>query len=369
MAKRYGTLPDRLLRELMETGFIKGAKPENVSPASLDLSMSEEVYRVNGMFQPRLGETIRSLLHRLDIRPHPIGSPFERDVVYLARLNETLALPHDVYGYCNPKSSTGRHDVHVRVLADGVPRYDAVTPAGFNGELWAVIVSRSYPIIAPVGQPLSQLRLFNKDTRISEEELEISFRKHGMLYSLDGQPIAYEDVRIREGDGSVILTLDLESENVGFEYSGRQGVVDLSRGSGSHYAEDFYTPIKRPKNGLLFLRRQEFYILSTLEAVLVPPTLACEMVSMDERFGEFRSHYAGFIDPGWGFGVEGGGVGRPLTLEVRPFEDMVIVSGQPIARVKFERMMDLPDTHYDRKESNYLGQRGAKLAKHFKSAV
>ncbi|MFZ2706806.1 MAG: 2'-deoxycytidine 5'-triphosphate deaminase, partial [Minisyncoccia bacterium] len=147
MSKKLGALPDRILHEMISVEFIKGSLPEHVGPASLDLCVSEEMYRVNGMFQPKMGEPIRALIKRLDVRPHQEGVPFEREVVYLVRLKESLKLLHGVYGYCNPKSSTGRHDVHTRVLADGVPRYDAVTPAGFEGELWAVIIPHSYPVI------------------------------------------------------------------------------------------------------------------------------------------------------------------------------------------------------------------------------
>lgn len=366
MSKNHGALPDSLLHQMIEVGFIKGAEKKHVGPASIDLCISDEIYRVSGMFQPRIGETIKSLLGRLDVRTHGIGMPFEHDVVYLARLRESLTLPRSVYGYCNPKSSTGRHDVHVRILADGVPRYDAITPAGFSGELWAVIVSHSYPVVIHPSEPLSQLRLFNADTRISEEELEIAFKRDKILWTLQGELIQYRDMAIRENDGSVILTLDLQSKNVGYEYLGRQRILDFSNGKKAYDASDFFAQLK-PEDGRVFLRRGGFYILSTTEAVRVPPTLACEMVPMDERSGEFRSHYAGFIDPGWGYGPNGKGRGRPLTLEVRPFEDLVIADKHPIAKIKFEWMARVPDLHYDAKEDcNYGTQSGPVLAKHFK---
>lgn len=364
--KKLGALPDRLLHQMIDSGFINGSSSNHVGPASFDLCVSNEMYRVNGMFQPRIGETIRHLLTRLDSQRHKLGMPFEREVVYLVRLNESLKLPHGVYGYCNPKSSTGRHDVHIRVLADGVPRYDAVTPSGFVGELWAVIIARSYPVIISSGEPLSQLRLFNADTRLSEEEIEIAFTKHGLLHTLDGESISYNDVKIRDNDGSIILTLDLKSEIAGYKCSGEQRILDFSKGKNTHDSESFFEQIKVCGDHVR-LRRGEFYILSTAEAVRVPPTLACEMVPMDERSGEFRSHYAGFIDPGWGYGKEGDGKGRPLTLEVRPFEDLVMFDKHPIAKIKFERMSEVPDKHYDSKAvSNYCTQDGPKLAKHFK---
>ncbi len=366
MSRNKGALHDWLIQELMTADFVKGADAKNVGPASLDLCISDEVYRVNGMFLPRPGEKIKSLMNRLEAVPHAVGMPFEHEVTYLARLRESLALPRGVYGHCNPKSSTGRHDVHVRVIADGVPRYDAVTPAGFSGELWMVIVARSYPVIIPEGEPLSQLRLFNADTRISEEELEVAFRRDGILFTLEGEPIMYGNIPIHENNGSILLTLDLQSEIIGYEYSGRQRILDFGKGKKSYDSSDFFNPMK-VENDRIFLRRGGFYILSTAEAVCVPPTLACEMVPMEAQSGEFRAHYAGFIDPGWGYGKDGEGKGRPLTLEVRPFEDLIIAAGQPIAKIGFERMASVPYFHYDSKaECNYGRQSGPKLAKHFK---
>ncbi|MCD5381381.1 MAG: 2'-deoxycytidine 5'-triphosphate deaminase, partial [Candidatus Pacebacteria bacterium] len=119
------------------------------------------------------------------------------------------------------------------------------------------------------------------------------------------------------------------------------------------------------EDGALRLERDKFYILSAAERVRIPADLASEMVPMDERSGDFRSHYAGFLDPGWGCGAEGEGEGRPFTLEVRPFEDLVVRSGQPIAKIRFEKMIETPDFHYDTKQSNYLVQSGPKLSKHF----
>lgn len=367
MSKKLGALPDYLLHEMVASGeFIKGADLNNIGPASLDLCVSKEVYRVNGMFLPRKGEKIQSLLSRLDARPHQVGAPFEHEVTYLARLNESLALQCGVYGYCNPKSSTGRHDVHVRVLADRVPSYDSVEPSGFSGELWAVIVARSYPVIIPSGEPLSQLRLFSADTRLSEEEIEVMFSRWKTLYTLAGECISYNDVLVRDNDGSISLTLDLESKIVGWEYSGQQRILDFTQGKKAYDSRDFFRPIA-VHDERVHLRRGGFYILSTAEAVRVPPCLACEMVSVNARMGEFRAHYAGFIDPGWGYGRDGSGKGRPLTLEVRPFEDLVIMKNQPIAKIEFERMMGVPDLHYDQKvECNYGTQSGPKLAKHFK---
>lgn len=366
MTKLFGALPDTRLSELMNSGAILGAKEENVSPASLDLSLSSEIYRINGVFQPRVGESVLDAMSRLDARPHNLSLPLEYEVVYLAKLNESLVLPSDVYGYCNPKSSTGRHDLHVRIIADGIPRYDTIAPKGFSGDLWAIIVPRSYPVILPEGQPISQLRLFNKDTRFTEKDLQETFSKHQMLFTLKGEPIPSSEVAIGDNDGSVMLTLDLESPISGYRYIGRKNVLDFGKGVNSYEYSEFFEPIE-VKNGFTLLRKGEFYILSTAEAVSIPPEFASEMVPMDERSGEFRSHYAGFLDPGWGYGKNGEGKGRPFTLEVRPFEDMIVSNHHPIARIKFEKMSEVPKVHYDaRSGSNYNIQNGPKLAKHFK---
>ncbi len=360
---KSGALPYQTMLEMMASETINGAKKENVNPASLDLSLSDEIYRVEGIFLPHPGEEIVSLMDKIQHSKHDFAYPLDQDVTYLARLNETIALPDDVYGFCNPKSSTGRIDVHVRVLANGVSRYDVV-PKGYKGPLWLAINPRSFPVKISVGDKLTQLRLFNKDTRLDEKELEEVMNKEPLIYDSEGLPIGYERLKIKDGDGSIILRLDLEQEIVGYECFGSNRVMDFSKRK-FYLADEFFRKI-RMEGDHVYLKRGGFYILSTKEAVVVPPSFACEMAPMDARSGEFRSHYAGFIDPGWGYGKDGEIKGRPLTLEVRPFEDMVVRHKQVIAKIKYERMMELPDVIYDAiATSNYITQSKAKLSKHF----
>jgi dCTP deaminase len=170
---------------------------------------------------------------------------------------------------------------------------------------------------------------------------------------------------VSDGDGSVVLTLDLDGEdNPGYEGIVSDNVLDLSQ-IGHYDHKKFFKKIEK-KNGCVHLKKDAFYLFATHEAVRVPPELACEMIPMDVRSAEFRSHCAGFIDPGWGWGIRAEGKGRPLTLEVRPLEDLVVRQGQPIAKVKFERMTDMPPQSYDTISSNYIVQSGPMLAKHFK---
>jgi len=362
-----GALPNQIIRKYIEKGYIKNSKEENISPASLDLSISSEVYRVDGIFLPKKKETVRDILSHdhIGATKFDLSSPMEKNVTYLAKLNEVFDLPEDIYGYCNPKSTTGRNDMHVRVLADGVSRYDTVAPKGYKGELWAAITPKSFPVKMSEEQPLTQIRLFNEDTRFTEDELKMEMENHKLLWSLDGRCYSYDNMKIKDGDGSIILTLDLSQDVVGYKGRRTNKLVDLTKGVGANKKEDFFEPVQK-YGDCVHLEKGGFYILSTYQAVRVPPGFACEMAPMDERSGEFRSHYAGFFDPGWGYGKNGEGRGRPITLELRPFEDLIIRHAQPIGRIKYERMAEIPEVSYDDKEtSNYRVQTGPKLSKYF----
>lgn len=363
--EKVGALPSQTIEEMIAREAIVGADSANVRPASLDLSLSEEVYSVQGIFQPRANETVREVLDLIEKKPHDLSQPMQRGEMYIARLNETLHLPRDVYGFCNPKSTTGRLDIHVRLIADGVPRYDTVSPAGWEGELWVSIVPKTFPIIASAGQSLNQLRFFNHDTRLSQSELEEAMNTHGLIWDKEQEtPFSHEELSVRERDDSLILSLDGFHELIGYRGVPSDTPIDLAN-VGGYSATDFFEPVIK-NDGYIYLKQNEFYILSTREGVKVPPDLACEMVPMDERSGEFRSHYAGFIDPGWGYGKDGEATGRPLTLEVRPFEDLVARDGQPIAKIRFERVTKTPTQNYDAMDSNYTAQSGPKLAKQFR---
>ncbi len=197
-----GALSSAQLHALVRAKFIVGAKKEHIRPASLDLSLSSEIYKVEGVFQPRPSETIRDLMRLIKKEKHDLKEPLERGLIYLARLNESLALPKTVYGYCNPKSTSGRIDLHVRVLADGVSRYDATTPSGYTGELWIVIQPKSFPVKLAEGVTLSQLRLFNGDTRFTELDLEVAMQEHQLLWrQKEKKPLDYDEIKIRDNDG------------------------------------------------------------------------------------------------------------------------------------------------------------------------
>jgi dCTP deaminase len=360
---KKGALPSQMILEMIQAGCITDALETNVKPSSLDLSISDEIYKVEGIFQPKKHETVRQVLDIIKKTKHSLDKPLEREQMYIIRLNEKLELPESVYAFCNPKSTSGRIDLHVRLIADGMSRYDSIK-AGWKGELWISVVPKTFPVKLYKGVGLNQLRFFNQDTRLTDLELEIAMKRYKLLWRQKGEAYEYQEIKVRDNDSSIILTLDLENDVLGYVGEVSENVVDLSK---MHFyeAKKFFKPIKK-KGDYVYLKKGAFYILSTFEAVKVPPDLACEMVPMDERSGEFRSHYAGFIDPGWGWGTKGEGKGRPLTLEVRPFEDLIVRQGQPIAKIRFEKVTETPLASYDAIGSNYSVQTGPKLAKHFK---
>jgi len=361
-----GALPDGAIREMMESGFIKGADAQNVNPGSLDLSLSDECYRTNGLYLPRRGERVRDMLNEYGARRHDLSTPFECQVTYMIRLRESLVLPKTVYGYCTPKSSTGRTDVHVRSVGDGVERFDTIAPAGFAGDLWLAVCSKSFPVLLKEGEKMLQARFFTADTRFDETELETAMARHPLIFNpYQSQPISYGEITASDRDGSILLSIDLAGSGiVGYEARRTSKILDFA--ARDINPDEFFQRVTLSASGRLHLRRDNFYILSTFESVCVPPWLACELVPMDHRTGDLRSHYAGFIDPGWGCGQDGEGLGRQLTLELRPFEDIVLRPGQTVAKATFEKMVRPPDRHYDMLDtSHYRLQAGPGLAKQF----
>ncbi len=360
MARKNGALPAQTIHDLIRAGCILNAPALHVQPASLDLTLSHEVYRMQAIVLPRRNEPIRDLIKRFGF-PYQANF-FERGAVYLIRLRERLDLLADVYGTVNPKSTTGRLDMHVRLVVDGVPRFDVV-PKGHKGDLWLYVISHSFLVRADEGTPLVQLRLFNADTRFGQVETTLAMREYQLLWSPDGTPYSVDDIKITDNDGMCILTLDTECNPVGWRARRSSPLINLAH-IGAYDPTAFFESVEI-RDEYMYLD-EGFYIFSTREYVRVPPQLACEMQPTDDRSGEFRAHYAGFIDPGWGWGASGEGKGRPLTLEVRPFEKMLVGRGRPIAKIGFERMAEVPETLYDTGTPNYGTQSGPRLAKQFK---
>lgn len=370
-AAEHGILPAQAIRALFQRGRIRSPRApdtDQIQPASLDLRLGAVAYRVRASFLPGADTRVtdkldRLRLHAIDLRD---GAVLETGCVYIVPLLEELALADDISATTNPKSSTGRLDVFTRVITDGGRAFDTV-PAGYHGPLYAEISPRTFPVLVREGSRLSQIRFRIGHSVVSDEELQAVHVAHGIVSGpagADGEPT---EATI---SGGVHLTIDLAGEGPGslIGYRGKRhtGVIDVDAKSAQD-ALDFWEPIHHRGRSELILDPNEFYILVSREAVHVPPLFAAEMVPFDPLVGEFRVHYAGFFDPGFGHAAIGG-AGARAVLEVRSHEVPFIVEhGQTVGRLVYEHMLDRPDSLYGEGiGSNYQGQ-ALKLSKHFRA--
>lgn len=360
MAHDHGVLPDFVISELMDHGYIEGIDPSFINPASLDMPLADEAYRLEAIFQLKPGQHVRMALNDVGALRHNLANPLEVGVPYLIRIAGSWSLPQSVYGYANPKSSTGRLNLFARLVADGIGMYDHLSK-GWSDELWLLVRADSFPVLLHPGIAVSQMRFFSGKAFVDDLHLEFAVKKHGLLYSPEGRKIKKSDIPMH-GD-SVLLGLAV-GEEFGYECRPSHRPLDLSK-VGEYDPLDYFQPITA-RGGSFLLRKNSFYILSTLERVKVNADMSAELRAIDIRLGEFRSHAARFIDPGWGCDAGGKGNGSSITLEVIPYEDMLVREGQTIARIRFEHMQEAPRKPYTVANSNYVGQRGPKLSKHFR---
>ncbi len=359
--RAVGILPSQSISLMIASGEVALAEPQaegQVQPASHDLRLGAVAYRVRASFLPRPGGRVQGKLD--DLALHAIslsqGAVLETGCVYIVPLLEELMLPPDVEASANPKSSTGRLDVFTRVIADGVGAFDQI-PRGYRGPLYAEICPQTFPIVVRKGSRLSQIRFRNGPAADSDATLrELQSRER--LVSTEDADIA----------GGIALSVDLKGDEtglVGYRARRHTGVVDVDK-VGSYPTEDYWDPIYVKDKHRLILDPDQFYILASKEAVHVPPSHAAEMVPFNPLVGEFRVHYAGFMDPGFGHAAAGGN-GSRVVLEVRSHKvPFILEDGQIIGRLIYERMTETPETLYGQGlKSNYQGQ-GLKLSKHFK---
>jgi dCTP deaminase len=365
MFDQTGTFPSQYIQTMIDQGMISDVQQDAVQPASLDLSISDEIYRMKGVFLPKRGESIRDIIRHGTLYRYNLDHPLECGAVYVVRLNESLALPQDVYAYANNKSSSGRVNLQVRLITDGVSKFDKV-PSGYRGELWAIVSPKSFSIKLSKGDRLNQIMFFNADTRLDGTAYEQLHRDIGIMFDAEQQKCALDDIHF--GHDDIPMTIDLEQDIVGYKCSPSAGtVLDFSRRD--HDPLEFFEPIPRPKDGSLVLKDNEFYILSTIESIAIPPDYAVEMIAYDTSKGEFRSHYAGFFDPGFGYGIDGSVGGTPAVLEVLTQDnEFYLRHGQPVCRMVYSTLAEPAQMIYgaDGLGSNYAHQRGPQLGKFFK---
>jgi dCTP deaminase len=340
-----GILPSQAIAALIERGAISSKVPigaGQIQPASLDLRLGARAFRVRASFMPgpaskTEAQIERFVLHTVDLGP---GAVLEVGCVYVAEIEEALALPSGVAGVANPKSSTGRLDVFTRVIADHGPGFDQTGP-GYRGRLYLEICPQTFPILVRTGSRLSQIR----------------FRG-----TAAGSPAASHP---RE----VTLSVDLSGGGpyplIGYRAKRHTGVIDVDR-AGAYDIDEFWEPLMVTPQKRLILDPDEFYILASKEAVLVPATHAAEMEPFNALMGEFRVHYAGFFDPGFGL-TETGGRGSRAVLEVRSHKvPFILEDRQMIGRLIYEPLSEPPAQLYGREIGSHYQAQALKLSKHFR---
>jgi dCTP deaminase len=289
-------------------------------------------------------------MHQMDLSG---GAVLERGCVYLIPLMEHMSLPEGLTAVANAKSSTGRLDLLTRLVADGGTEFDRL-PEGYDGPIYAEVCPRSFSVLVRPGMRLNQLRLRQGQAVLSDSELgDLNAR----------EPLVGGQALIDNGLGFSVDLKPASGNLVGYRARPHSGVIDLDR-IGAYEAAEFWDEL-RTTQGRLILDPGAFYILVSRESVAIPADYAAEMAPYLAMVGEFRVHYAGFFDPGFGIGDTG--TGARGVLEVRCHEaPFVLEHGQVVGRLVYERMAARPDRLYGAGiKSNYQGQ-GLKLAKQFR---
>jgi dCTP deaminase len=359
---RPGILPDRDIAALFGSGALTSGRAldaDQIQPASLDLRLGATAYRVRASFLPGRDHKVLSKLERLKLHEIDLsaGAVLETGCVYIVPLLEALALPAEIAASANPKSSTGRLDIFTRVMTDHGQEFDKI-PAGYNGPLYLEVSPRTFPIVVRTGSRLSQIRFRTGSAMLDGAAL---------LDLHERETLVASEVPNISGNG-IALSIDLRGTGggvIGYRGKHHTGVVDVDK-RGAQDAADFWEPLTDRGQGELILDPDEFYILVSREAVHVPPDFAAEMTPFDPLVGEFRVHYAGFFDPGFGHS-QAGGTGSRAVLEVRSHEvPFILEHGQVVGRLVYEHMQARPDALYGADlQSNYQAQ-GLKLSKHFR---
>lgn len=364
-----GILPSQLLRDAIErTHEIRSLEPiaaDQIQPASLDLRLGNVAHRVRCSFLPgpdcTVAEKLTAMsLHTLDLSK---GAVLEKDCVYIVPLLEHLALRYRTSGSANPKSSTGRLNVFARVITDYGTEFDSVK-SNYSGPLYAELSPRSFSILVRTGSRLVQLRVRRGRPTSSNAALRRLHEEVGFDVVSAGSPISRELI-----EGGLAVTVDvsgtLQNGFVGYKAKKHTPVIDVD--VTDHYdVRDFWDPVFKANKEGIILGPEDFYILASREAVAIPTDQAAEMLAYDTLVGEFRVHYAGFFDPGFGM-AETGGKGSRAVLEVRAHEvPFLIEHGQIIGRLVYERLITRPDKLYGSAIGSSYQRQGLALSRHFK---
>ena len=340
---------------------LEDIEPDQFQPASMDLRLGSTAYRVRASFLPGPGSTVQDKLKELSMHEMDItnGGVLERGCVYIIPLLEAVALKYRTSGLGNPKSSTGRLDIFTRLITDYGTEFDRVKE-NYSGKLYAEVSPRTFSVLVRKGSRLSQIRIRRGNPPSSDEKLRRLHKEHELIESMSD-----EDIK-----NGIFVRVDVRGETtggvIGYKARNHSGLIDVDRKQ-AYEASDFWEPVYAPRRGGLVLDPTEFYILASQRSVKVPPGYAAEMIAYDTLVGEFRVHYAGFFDPGFGHSDAGGAQSRAV-LEVRSYEvPFVIEHGQVVGRLMYEPLTAVPTRLYGQGVgSSYQGQ-GIALSKHFRT--
>lgn len=364
-ARQTGVWPSQQIRDAADSGIITAINPldpAQIQPASLDLRLGETAYKVPASFLPGPGATVADKLQAFGVRAFDLaqGAVLRRGEVYIIPLQEGLELRKRMSGLANPKSSTGRLDVFARVITDRGSEFDTIRE-GYRGPLWLEVAPRSFDVKVRTGSRLAQLRIKTGSPQSSSASVKRLDERAPIVAAEAGMA----DIK----DGAIALSVDVSGEDatglVGFKARRSSEYIDVDKVN-YYDCEVFWKPVYRPDSGGVVLKIDDFHILATREHIAVPPDYAADMVAYDTLVGEFRAHYAGFFDPGFGY-IGDERVGTPIVLEVRSHEvPFMVEDGQVVGRMELERLSEPTDSPYGSDiGSSYQGQ-GLTLSKQFK---
>lgn len=366
---RTGVLPSQALRALIaagEVGASAGIEEAQIQPASLDLRLGTVAYRIRASFLPGTKATVRDKLegltfHEIDLTK---GAVLEAGCVYLVPLMEHLNLRSTIAAFANPKSSTGRLDVFTRLIADYQESFDYVEE-GYRGPLFAEICPRTFSVKVRTGSRLNQIRFRRRVSQQADEAPGRIGDKHLRAIHSDVGLVAGE-AAIRDGLNLRISLAPVEPGGlVGYRARRYAGVIDVDN-VGAYDVAQFWEAVQLGGDKRLVLDPHEFYILASKESVSVPPEYVAEMAPFDPMIGEYRVHYAGFFDPGFGYAA-GKAPGAKAVLEVRSLDiPFIVEDGQIVGRLVYDRLTEVPETLYGQGIGSHYQAQGLKLSKHFR---
>ena len=367
-----GVLPSQELQALIQQGVITAEAPvadSQIQPASMDLRLGAKAWRVAASFLPGAKSTVRKKIDELKIYDLDLSTPkvLEKGSIYIVQLMEAVKLPPNFYGRSSPKSTTGRLDLFTRLITDHCIEYEFVEDR-YAGALYLEIVPIHFSVIVRAGTSLNQLRIIHgtpssPDVDESDTKIEDLDRKERLVYDENSDP---HKAKIWDG---LMLTIDLAGRNpgdvVGFKARPNTTPIDLAL-KGHYEAHEFWEPIHGAPNKPVILHPDDFYILASKERVRVPHDYAGRLIEIDPSYGEFRVHYAGFFDPGFGYG-NNDVLGTRAVLEVRAHEvPFQMEDGQVVGRLKYEKLVAPPAKIYGLDIGSSYQSQGVALSKQFK---